>query len=179
MMGQKDRSFAALPPVTLDDLVPPDHFYCHLERALDLSFVRDLVRDAYADIGRPSIDPVVFFKLQLIMFFEGIRSERQLMRVVGDRLSLRSLSGLRPDRTAARPLQSDAHPGALWIDGLPPLLRDGRRTVPGHRTRVGPGVVYRRDQGRGQCITQFAPTAVCRRGAFGLSLHADRERARG
>ena len=31
--------------------------------------------------GRPSIDPVVFFKLQLVMFFEGIRSERQLMRL--------------------------------------------------------------------------------------------------
>ena len=39
--------------------------------------------------GRPSIDPVVFFKLQLILFFEGLRSERQLMRVVADRLSLR------------------------------------------------------------------------------------------
>ena len=75
--------------MTLEDLVPPDHFYRHLERTLDLGFVRDLVRDAYADSGRPSIDPVVFFKLQLIMFFEGLRSERQLMRVVADRLSLR------------------------------------------------------------------------------------------
>ena len=27
MMGKKDRSFAALPPVTLEDLVPADHFY--------------------------------------------------------------------------------------------------------------------------------------------------------
>src|SRR6188474_196047 len=74
---------------SLDDLVPPDHFYRHLERSLDLGFVRDLVRDAYADIGRPSIDPVVFFKLQLILFFEGLRSERQLLQVVADRLSLR------------------------------------------------------------------------------------------
>jgi transposase len=39
--------------------------------------------------GRPSIDPVVFFKLQLIMYFEGIRSERQLMRHASDRLSIR------------------------------------------------------------------------------------------
>jgi transposase len=89
MMGQKDRSFAALPPVSLDALVPADHFYRHLEAKLDLSFVRELVRDVYADIGRPSIDPVVFFKLQLILFFEGLRSERQLMQVVADRLSLR------------------------------------------------------------------------------------------
>lgn len=89
MMGQKDRSFVVLPPVTLEDLVPPDHFYRHLEQALDLGFVRDLVGDAYAEGGRPSIDPVVFFKLQLVLFFEGLRSERQLLHVVADRLSLR------------------------------------------------------------------------------------------
>ena len=89
MMGHKERAFGPLPPVTLEELVPADHFYRHLERSLDLSFVRALVRDAYAESGRPSIDPVVFFKLQLVMFFEGIRSERQLMRVVADRLSLR------------------------------------------------------------------------------------------
>ena len=39
--------------------------------------------------GRPSIDPAVFFKLQLILFFEGLPSERHLMRVAADRLSLR------------------------------------------------------------------------------------------
>ena len=89
VMGTKDRVFAALPPITLEHLVPPDSFYRHLERSLDLSFVRDLVRDTYAETGRPSIDPIVFFKLQLILFFEGLRSERQLMQVVVDRLSLR------------------------------------------------------------------------------------------
>jgi transposase len=89
MMGMKARRFAPLPPVSLEELVPPNHFYRHLEYALDLGFVRDLVRDAYADIGRPSIDPVVFFKLQLILFFEGLRSERQLLQIVADRLSLR------------------------------------------------------------------------------------------
>lgn len=89
MMGIKTRACTPLPAVSLEDLVPADHFYRHLERTLDLTFVRNLVRDAYADSGRPSIDPIVFFKLQLILFFEGVRSERQLMRVVADRLSLR------------------------------------------------------------------------------------------
>jgi transposase len=65
--------------VSLEDLVPRDHFYRHLETMLDLSFVREWSRELYADRGRPSIDPVVFFKLQLIMFFEGFRSERQLI----------------------------------------------------------------------------------------------------
>src|SRR4028118_1712924 len=89
MVGVRQRVFHPLVNVTLDALVPPDHFYRHLERTLDLSFVRELVREAYAESGRPSIDPVVFFKLQLILCFEGLRSERQLMQVVADRLSLR------------------------------------------------------------------------------------------
>ena len=51
----------------------------HYVRSLDLSFVRDLVRECYEKVGRPSIDPVVFFKLHLIAFFERITSERHLM----------------------------------------------------------------------------------------------------
>src|SRR5260221_1405181 len=88
MMGTKERSFAPLVQVSLEELVPQDHFYRHLERTLDLSFVHDLVRETYESLGRPSIDPVVFFKLQLVMFFEAIRSERLLIRVVADRLSV-------------------------------------------------------------------------------------------
>jgi transposase len=88
-MGLKARAVTARHTVSLEDLVPADDFYRHLDRVLDLAFVRDLVRDRYAPAGRPSIDPVVFFRLQLILFFEGLRSERQLLRVVADRLSLR------------------------------------------------------------------------------------------
>src|SRR5829696_6090462 len=51
--------------VSLEDLVPASNFYRHLEAKLDLSFVRDWTQELYAVRGRPSIDPVVFFKLQL------------------------------------------------------------------------------------------------------------------
>jgi transposase len=90
MMGIKQRNFSPLPQdLSLEELVPEDNFYRRLQERLDLSFVRELVEDLYARSGRPSVDPEVFFKLQLVMFFENIRSERQLMRVVADRLSLR------------------------------------------------------------------------------------------
>src|SRR5260221_699758 len=88
MMGTKARCFTPVPAVSLDELVPADHVYRHLDRVLDLSFVRDLVQGRYASGGRPSVDPVVFFKLQLVLFFEGLRSERLLMRTVADRLSV-------------------------------------------------------------------------------------------
>ncbi len=94
MMGIKERTFSPLPrDLSLEDLVPGDNFYRRLEETLDLSFVRDLVRPLYARGGRSSIDPVVFFRLQLVMFFEDIRSERQLMEVAADRLSIRWFLG--------------------------------------------------------------------------------------
>ncbi len=58
-MGTKERNFRSLPDdISLEELVPKEDFYRRLEERLDL----------YSPSGRPSIDPVVFFKLQLILF---------------------------------------------------------------------------------------------------------------
>ena len=90
MLGpEKARALDRPVLVSLEALVPRDHFYRHLERRLDLSFVRELTRDRYSTTGRPGVDPVVFFKLQLIMFFEGIRSERRLIQTASLNLAHR------------------------------------------------------------------------------------------
>src|SRR3954452_11610609 len=89
MMGTKARSFAPLCNRSIEDLVPSTNFYRHLEAKLDLGFVRGLVRSTYKECGRPSVDPRVFLKLQLVMLFEGLRSERELIRIAADRLSVR------------------------------------------------------------------------------------------
>ena len=47
MMGLKVRSFAPLCNRSIEDLVPAENFYRHLEAKLDLGFVRDLVRTTY------------------------------------------------------------------------------------------------------------------------------------
>lgn len=59
LIGTKERRFAPLINVSVEELVPQDHFYRHLEQTLDLSFVREFVQETYACKGRPSIDPVV------------------------------------------------------------------------------------------------------------------------
>ena len=83
--------------VSLEDLVPASNFYRHLEAKLDLSFVRDWTQVLYAVRGRPSIDPVVFCKLQLVMFFEGIRSERKLIETASLNLAHRWYLGYSRD----------------------------------------------------------------------------------
>ncbi len=85
--------------VTIESYIPKDHFYRHLHHLLDLSFVRDLVADCYASGGRPSIDPEVFFRLQLAMFFEGIRSERKLMEQAIYNLAIRWYAGYNLDES--------------------------------------------------------------------------------
>ena len=45
MMGTIGRRFTPIRVVSVEELAPGDHFYRHLERALDLSCVRDLVQD--------------------------------------------------------------------------------------------------------------------------------------
>ena len=69
--------------VTIESLVPADHLLRKIDGAVDLEFIRERVRHLYcADNGRPALDPVVLFKLLLIGYLFGIRSERQLLREV-------------------------------------------------------------------------------------------------
>ncbi len=93
MLGHKSRDFKQHESISLENLVPKDNFYRQVEQSIDLGFVRGMADEFYSCIGRPSIDPVVFFKLQLIAFFEGIRSERQLMETVNLNLAHRWFIG--------------------------------------------------------------------------------------
>lgn len=69
--------------VCLEQLVPQDHLLRKIEHALDFEFIREKVRPLYCENnGRPSVDPVVFFKILFIGYLYGIRSERQLIREV-------------------------------------------------------------------------------------------------
>jgi hypothetical protein len=115
-MGIKERAFGPLPPVSLDDLIPPDHFYRHLDRTLDPSFVRDLVRHTYQPYCQDH---------------EGQQARRLLGRdrllVVGGALGAASAAGplLRRSSWRAAPRLSTAvpWPTILEMDHRPELSR--------------------------------------------------------
>jgi len=73
----------------LTDHIPQDNFYRILKGILDLRFIRKKTQFLYSKTGRPSIDPVVFFKCLLIGYFENICSDRALERQINMRLDLR------------------------------------------------------------------------------------------
>jgi transposase len=88
--------------------IPQGHFYERLAQMLDLSFVYCLTAPLYAaQIGRPSLDPVVFFKCMLVGFFENIVYDTELEYRIADSLTLRrflgySLEERTPDESTLR-----------------------------------------------------------------------------
>ena len=76
--------------IDLESFVAEDHPLRRMDRVLDLSFVRELTAERYArGQGRPSIDPEVYFRMQLLAYFHGITSERQLCQDIHDNLAYR------------------------------------------------------------------------------------------
>lgn len=76
--------------VTIEDLVPGDHFLRRLDAALDLSFVYEETKGLYSKkYGRPPIDPVVLVKYLLVGFLYGIPSERQIEQRIQTDVALR------------------------------------------------------------------------------------------
>src|SRR5271169_2327684 len=82
--------------VSIASLVPDDHLLRKIDRVVDFSFIRERVKHLYcADNGRPALDPLVLFKLLLVGYLFGVRSERQLMREVEVNVAYRWFLGLK------------------------------------------------------------------------------------
>ncbi len=67
--------------VSMDALVPQDHMLRLIDKAIDWSFIYDLVEDKYSpDMGRPNMDPVTLIKIPFIQYLYGIKSMRQTIK---------------------------------------------------------------------------------------------------
>lgn len=93
MLGNKKFEAKFMYSVSLEDLVPEDNFYRKVNELLDLRFVYKRCKSLYGKTGKPSIDPVVFMKLNLYGYFENITSDRNLIRKASDSLSARLFIG--------------------------------------------------------------------------------------
>ncbi len=93
MQGRKQFDQKLFYAVSLDALVPDDHPVRQLSEAIDLRFLYEETKTFYSHEGRPSVDPVVLFKLYLVAYFFGIASERRLMKEVQVNLAYRWFVG--------------------------------------------------------------------------------------
>lgn len=93
MQGIKQRTSKLFYQFSLEEAVPADHPYRRIDKALDLRFLYRRTRPYYGSEGQQSIDPVVFFKLCLLGYFNNITSDRGLVRYCGDSLAARWFLG--------------------------------------------------------------------------------------
>ena len=74
--GKMDRDLVEF--VVIDQLVPKEHLLRKIDAAVDFNKLYEMVEPLYCeDNGRPSIDPVVLFKMVLIQHLYGLPSLRR------------------------------------------------------------------------------------------------------
>ena len=82
MMTQNaDKKREQLQMFCMDDMVPQDHLLRIIDKAIDWSFIYELVADKYSpDNGRHSTDPVLLIKINFIQYLYGIKTIRQKIK---------------------------------------------------------------------------------------------------
>ena len=88
MQGKKLYQEKLFMSFRLSDRVPEDNFYRRLGNTIDLSWLYKATIKYYGREGQMSIDPVVFFKLILIGYFENIGSDRRIINTVSMRMDM-------------------------------------------------------------------------------------------
>ena len=73
----------------LDEKIPQDHLLRQIDGVIDLRPLREHLAPFYSHTGRPSIDPELMFRMLLIGYCYGIRSERRLCEEVELNLAYR------------------------------------------------------------------------------------------
>ena len=87
MMGQqKNEPELFNYAVNLEKRVRANHPLRQVKAAIDFSFVREEVAHCYGKNGNESVAPEVILKMMFLLFFDDIKSERELMEVIGERL---------------------------------------------------------------------------------------------
>ena len=83
MLTKEQEQRQAIEMLCTDMLVPKEHLLRKVDAVVDFKQIYEIVGKLYCeDNGRPSIDPVVLFKLVLIQHLFGIRSLRQTVKEV-------------------------------------------------------------------------------------------------
>ena len=95
MLNKEEEKRNQIQIFCIEDLVPKDHLLRKIERAIDWSFIYDLVEDKYClDNGRPSINPVTLIKIPMIQYLYGIKSMRQTIKEIEVNVAYRWFLGL-------------------------------------------------------------------------------------
>ncbi|MDQ2950365.1 MAG: transposase [Acidobacteriota bacterium] len=87
MMGeQKSEPELFNYAVNLEKRVRANHPLRRVKAAIDFAFVREEVAHLYGKKGNESVAPEVILKMMFLLFFDDVASERELMKIIAERL---------------------------------------------------------------------------------------------
>ena len=119
MIGRRDAQGSMMQMVSLEQLVPSDHFLRKLDLVVDLGFVPGFLQEAYpSQLGRPGVDTRLAVRMILLGYLYGL-SEVRLCDEVGMHAGYRWFCRLDfhdsvPDRTTLVKFRKRCREHGLW-----------------------------------------------------------------
>ena len=92
MMGRQSGQMSML-ILDIEELIPGNHLLRQINQLVSFDFIYDLAAPYYPANGRPSVDPVSMFKMLLVGYLYGIKSERRLVQEVQLNIAYRWFCG--------------------------------------------------------------------------------------
>lgn len=92
MMGRRNGQIAMV-FVDMETMIPENHLLRKIDRIISFDFIYEILAPYYPATGRPSIDPVSMFKMLLVGYLYGIKSERRLEEEVRLNIAYRWFCG--------------------------------------------------------------------------------------
>jgi transposase len=74
------------PCLSIEKRIRKDHILRKIARHIDFDFIYKQVEDKYGSKGNVSVPPPVILKMMLLLIFYNVRSERELMQTIPERL---------------------------------------------------------------------------------------------
>lgn len=81
MMGRQ-RGQLSMMVMDLSELIPNNHLLRRISQVISFDFIYEILKPYYPSNGRPSIDPLSMFKMLLVGYLYGIKSERRFVQEI-------------------------------------------------------------------------------------------------
>lgn len=92
MMGRQSKQLG-MQIIDIEMMIPQDHLLRKINQIINFDFIYEILAPYYPFNGRPSVDPVSMFKMLLIGYLYGIKSERRLVEEVQLNIAYRWFCG--------------------------------------------------------------------------------------
>ena len=93
MMGRQSGQLSMM-VMDLSELIPNNHLLRRISQVISFDFIYEILEPYYPSNGRPSIDPISMFKMLLVGYLYGIKSERRLVQEIQLNIAYRWFTAL-------------------------------------------------------------------------------------